>query len=125
MFKSLLSADDSSRSRLPLSLHGGPMSNPTNRNSYPSEEEMRNTRLARGLRAVAATVIVGGIVIAAFDNGLSSSRVAPGDGPIGQAGANDAAAPLVSPAADAPTSPPAVEDDPALGRLDRAMEQHG
>jgi hypothetical protein len=101
------------------------MRHQVNQSTYPSEEAMRNARLARGLRAVAATVIVGGIVIAAFDSGLPSSRVAPGDGPIGPAGASGTAAPIVSPAADAPTSPPAVVDDPALGRLDRAMEQHG
>lgn len=101
------------------------MRNQTNRSNYPTEEEMRNTRLARGLRAVAATVIIGGIVIAAFDSGLSSSRVTPGDAPIGQAGATGTAAQLGSPAADAPTSRPADVDDPGLGRLDRAMEQHG
>ncbi len=101
------------------------MRNRTNRSNDASEEEMRNTRLARGLRALAATVIVGGIVIAAFENGLSSSRVAPGGGPIGRAGATDTAAPLVSPAPDAPTAPPAIVDDPSLSRLDRAMEQHG
>ena len=101
------------------------MRNQTNRSNYPSEEEMRNTRLARGLRAVAATVIVGGIVIAAFDSGLSSSRGSPGDAPIGQAGATGTAGPLGSPAPDAPTSRPSDADDPALGRLDRAMEQHG
>jgi len=101
------------------------MRNQTNRSNYSSEEEMRNTRLARGLRAVAATVVVGGIVIAAFDSGLSSSGVTPGDAPVGQAGATGTAAPLISPAADAPTSRPAVVDDPELGRLDRAMEPHG
>lgn len=101
------------------------MRSQTKRSNYPSEEEMRNTRLERGLRAVAATVIVGGIVIAGLDGGLSSSRVAPGVAPIGQVGATGTAAPLVSPAADAPTSRPSDADDPALGRLDRAMEQHG
>lgn len=101
------------------------MRNRTSRSNDPSEEEMRNTRLARGLRALAATVIVGGILIAALDNGMSSSRVAPGDGPIERAGATDTAAPLDSPVADAPTAPPAIVDDPSLSRLDRAMEQHG
>jgi hypothetical protein len=101
------------------------MRNQMNQSTYPSEEAMRNTRLARGLRAVAATLIIGGIVIAALDDGVSSSRVMPGDVPIGQTDSTGTAAPLVRPAAGAPTSRPADVDDPALGRLDRAMEQHG
>ena len=36
--------------------------------SYESEQAMRNVWLVRGLRAVAAALVVGGIVLAAFDH---------------------------------------------------------
>ena len=39
-----------------------------------TDEEMRAVRLARGLRAVAASVIIGGIVIAAFEADPTAER---------------------------------------------------
>ena len=93
--------------------------------THPSEEAMRNTRLALGLRALAATVIVGGIVIAALDNGVPSNRAMPGGAPIGQVDLYGTAAPLVTPATEAPASRATGAEDPALGRIDKAMEQQG
>jgi hypothetical protein len=45
-----------------------------NRMSVRTDEEMRTARLARGLRAVAATMIVGGSVIAALDTDPTTER---------------------------------------------------
>jgi hypothetical protein len=89
----------------------------------PSEDDIRNARLARGLRAVAATVIVGGIVIAALDTTAPVPRNAPRDS-IDQVDSTASGVPLVSPAADvAPRI--SGQEDPALQRVDKAMEQHG
>lgn len=52
--------------------------------SYESEEAMRNVWLARGLRAVAAALVVGGIVLAAFDGDVPPLRVSPFEAPTGQ-----------------------------------------
>lgn len=89
-----------------------------------SEDTLQNTRLARGLRAVAATLIVGGIVIAALETGEPVSRAVPGDIPSSQiqpGGATGAA----GPAAVSPAALPAGGVEPMLERLDRTMEQHG
>jgi hypothetical protein len=45
-----------------------------NRMSVRTDEELRTARLARGLRVVAATMIVGGIVIAALDTEPTTER---------------------------------------------------
>ena len=45
-----------------------------NRMSVRTDEEMRTARLARGLRALAVTMIVGGIVIAALDTDPTTER---------------------------------------------------
>lgn len=75
-----------------------------NPGTYPAEEEIRNARLARGLRALAATLIVGGIVIAALDNGIPSSRAKRGEAPVGQFNSDGRVAPRVGPAADVPAA---------------------
>lgn len=87
-----------------------------NRMSLRTEEEMRNARLARGLRAVAATVIIGGIVIAAFETTVPERPTSPTALPV-----------LGTSTSSEPTgvmTPPSVSE-PLLDRIDRTMEQHG
>jgi hypothetical protein len=85
-----------------------------------SDEDLRLKRMAHGTRAVAAAVIVGGIVIAAFESAPTTDRARVHE-----------AAPASSdftggePAGAAGVVPSAGEIDPALRRLDRAMESHG
>lgn len=100
------------------------MSNPVDSSMHTADDTLQNTRLARGLRAVAATLIVGGIVIAAMETGAPESRTAPGDGAssVIQPGA---ATGVVTPAAISPDARPAGGAEPLLDRIDRAMEQHG
>lgn len=90
---------------------------------HPSEDVIRNAQLACGLRALAATLIVGGIVIAALQTEGSSSGAMPIETPSGQVDPNRAAGGVT------PTGvPPARQGtrvEPALERLDRAMEQQG
>lgn len=82
-----------------------------------NDEELRNARMARGLRAVALSLVIGGIVLAALD----TTHAPRGE----QRDAADAivdtatGVPLVS-----PTSRPAG-DEPALRQVDHAMEGHG
>jgi hypothetical protein len=91
------------------------------RAQLPSDDEIRNIRLARGLRAVAATMVVGGIVLAAFDT-THAPRNVPRD--ASEAVVDYATGiPLVSPAPD--VAPASGADDPALRRVDHAMENHG
>ena len=66
-----------------------------NRMSVRTDEEMRTARLARGLRAVAVTMIVGGIVIAALDTDPTTEREV------------------------------SREKQPALERIERSMERPG
>jgi hypothetical protein len=94
--------------------------------SQQSEDEMRTVRLARGLRAVAASVIVGGIVIAAFEADPtavdSTSRGAGGDAEENFA----TGVPPVSPTQASPLSAPASREiEPVLERIERSMEHHG
>lgn len=96
--------------------------NPMTQQSFQSDEEVLNARLARGLRAVAASVIVGGIVIAALDMTPQPSGSAPQDG-IERS--SSSAAPRVSPASDAGPMPSTGQEDPALKRTDGAVEEHG
>lgn len=98
------------------------MSNHYDSSMHPSEDALQNTRLARGLRAIAATLIVGGIVIAALETGEPGSR-AIGNVPSG-AVQPDGAAPL-APTLVSPAARPAGSPDPMLERLDHGMEQHG
>ena len=84
-----------------------------------TDEEMRTMRLARGLRAVAATVIVGGIVIAALRHGsdggardVARCHRRPGRSPLASAQAHR-------------VGPASREIEPALERIERSMEHHG
>lgn len=91
------------------------------RAQLPSDDEIRNIRLARGLRAVAATMVVGGIVLAAFDS-PHAPRSVPRD--ASEAVVDYATGiPLVSPASD--ITPAGSADDPALRQVDHGMENHG
>lgn len=86
-----------------------------------SDEDLRLKRMAHGTRAVAAAVIVGGIVIAAFE-----STSAPDHARVLEAAPAASDFTRGEPAAGAPNVVPAAgETDPALRRLDRAMESHG
>jgi hypothetical protein len=89
--------------------------------SIRTDEEMRTMRLARGLRAVAATVIVGGIVIAAFDTVPTAERELSRDAIADPAGSPAIGAPLFSAARSAPAS---REVEPALERIERSTEHH-
>jgi hypothetical protein len=100
------------------------MSNDYGSSTQGPEDTIQSTRLARGLRAVAATLIVGGIVIAALETGEPVSRSVPGDTPFSQI-RSGAATGEATPTAVSPTTPPSLGADPMLERLDRAMEQHG
>jgi hypothetical protein len=94
--------------------------------THPSEEAMRNTRLARGLRAVAATLIVGGIVIAAFDTAPTAGRSTPQGTGVDPVESDATGVPLVNPTRESPVSAPAAQDDDrALGRVEKSMESHG
>lgn len=100
------------------------MRNPIGSSMHMAEDTLQSTRLARGLRAVAATLIVGGIVIAALETGGPESRTAPGDG-ASSAIQPGAATGVVTPTAISPAARPAGGAEPLLDRIDRAMEQHG
>lgn len=71
--------------------------------SIRTDEEMRTVRLARGLRAVAATVIIGGIVIAAVDTVPTIER---------------------STSRDDTADPALREIELAPERIERSMEHH-
>jgi hypothetical protein len=87
---------------------------------------MRAIRLARGLRAVAASLIVGGIVIAAFDTAPTVGRSTPRDAGVDPVENHATGVPLVSPTQESPVSAPAAQDDdPALSRVEKSMESHG
>jgi len=88
--------------------------------SYESEQAMRYVWLARGLRAVAAALVVGGIVLAAFDGDVPSLRISPFEAPTGQR-APGTTAPNATPPASGAAG--AAESD--LNRVDRAMEYQG
>lgn len=86
-----------------------------------SEEEARNARLGYGLRAVAVSVVVGGLAIA-----VAESMMPAGDhvaAPIMQAPARGTLlAPTAAPDA-APT--PREADDPMLNRHEEGVVHHG
>lgn len=87
-----------------------------------TEDEARYLRLARGMRAVAATLIVGGIVIAAIDMAPSASLSSPDDA-VGPADSQATGLPLVNPATDSILAP--GQEDPALKRVDGATDPYG
>jgi hypothetical protein len=82
---------------------------------------MRTMRLARGLRAVAATVFVGGIAIAALDSGPTAELGLSRNATTDPAGSPAIGAPLFS---AEPSSPASPELEPALERIERSMEHH-
>jgi hypothetical protein len=86
------------------------------RMSLRTQEEVRNARLARGLRAVAATVIIGGIVIAAFETTVPERPASPAVLPVLGIGTTSDPAGLLAPPSGS---------EPLLDRIDRTMEQHG
>lgn len=89
-----------------------------------SEEEARNTRLARSLRAVVASVIVGGIAVIIVETMLPASRSVAVNAPAISAPARNA--PLVTPAATLPDAAPAPRDaDPQLRRMEEGVIHHG
>ncbi len=91
-----------------------------------TDEEMRAVRLARGLRAVAASVIIGGIVIAAFEADPTAERSTSRGAGVVAAEDSATGVPLASPTQVAPVSVPASREiEPALERIERSMEHHG
>ncbi|HSQ10879.1 MAG TPA: hypothetical protein VLN25_09745 [Burkholderiaceae bacterium] len=77
-------------------------------------------RLARGLRAVAATVIIGGIAIAALDTTPTTELEISRDAIADPAGSPAIGAPL---SAD-PSAPASRELESPLERIERSMEHH-
>ena len=78
-------------------------------------------RLARGLRAVAATVIIGGIAIAALDATPTTELEISRDAIADPAGSPVIGVPLFS--AD-PSAPASRELESPLERIERSMEHH-
>lgn len=87
-----------------------------------SEEEARNARLAYGLRAVAVSVVVGGLAIAVAESMMPA--IDHGAAPIMQAPARGI--PL-APGATPPDAAPAAReaDDPMLNRHEEGVVHHG
>jgi hypothetical protein len=92
----------------------------SSRGTYESEEALRNVWLARGLRAVAAALVVGGIVLAAFDGDVPSIRISPFEAPTGHRAPGTTAPNAITPASGA-----AGADEPDLNRVDNGMEYQG
>lgn len=92
------------------------------RTSQQVDEDLRIVRLARGLRAVAATVIVGGIVIAAFDTVPTTERLTSHDAIADPAENAALSVPRSRPALSGPES---REVEPAVERIERSMEHPG
>jgi hypothetical protein len=90
--------------------------------SMRADEDLRMVRLARGLRAVAATVIVGGIVIAAFDTTPTTERLTSRDVIADPAEDSATSVPRISPERSAPSL---REIEPDLERIERSMEHQG
>ncbi len=89
--------------------------------SFRTNEEILNARLVRVLRAVAASVIVGGMVIAALDMAPQPSGSPSADG---IEGSSSSAVPRVGPASEEGLMPATGQEDPALKRTDGAAEHH-
>ena len=96
----------------------------------PTDDEIRYVRLARGLRAIAAALVVGGIVVATFETAAPpTQRVRPSDGTPQDARAYAVVEPHVAMATAAPAAQAVVaaarNADPASARLERDKEQRG
>lgn len=86
-----------------------------------SEEDARNVRLGYGLRAVAVSVVVGGLAIAVAESMMPTSD--PVVAPVMQAPARGT--PL-APAATPDAAPAARDaDDPMLNRHEEGVVHHG
>jgi len=87
-----------------------------------SDDDLRLKRVAHGTRAVAAAVIVGGIVIAAIESAPASNRFHALD-------ATSATTEIwtgeFATGAAASAVPEVQETDPALQRVDQAVEHRG
>jgi hypothetical protein len=114
-------ADTSLRSDWAVATEGKIQMHSATKQSLQTDEQMLNARLARGLRAVAASVIVGGMVIAALDMAPQPSGSASGN-EIDRS--SSSAIPRVSPASDEGLMPSTGQEDPALKRADGSVENH-
>ena len=97
------------------------MRNQIGKSGAPTEDEAKYLRLARGMRAVAATLIVGGIVIAAIT--APSASLSSPDDVVGPADSQATGLPLVNPATDSILAP--GQQDPALKRVDGVTDPYG
>jgi hypothetical protein len=93
-----------------------------------SDDEIRFVRLARGIRALAAALVVGGIVISIFETAPPAQRARPTDAAPEDARAYafvepHAAMAIAAPAAEAAGAARTV--DPAQARLDRDNGHRG
>lgn len=95
----------------------------------PSDDEIRYVRLARGMRAIAATFIVGGVVVTMFETAPLAPRARPTDATPEDARAYAIAEPHAAMAAAAPAAHADVaaarDSDPALARHDPGRARHG
>ena len=86
------------------------------------DDDLRLKRMAHGTRAVAAAVIVGGIVIAAIESAPTSNRFHALDA---TSAATEISTGESAAGAAASAVPEAQESDPALQRVDQAVEHRG
>ncbi len=94
-----------------------------------SDDEIRYVRLARGMRAIAAALVVGGIVVATFETAPPPQRVRPTDATPEDARAYAVVEPHAAMATAAPAAQAVVaaarDTDPAHTRLDRGKDLRG
>ena len=99
------------------------------RRSHPlSDDEIRYVRLARGMRAIAAALVVGGIVIAIFETAPPAQRARPTDAAPEDARAYAFVEPYAAIAIAAPAAQAVVAArnvDPAQARLVRGNGHRG
>ena len=89
-----------------------------------SEESMRNRRLVRGLQAVVASVIVGGLGVVAVETMLPPGRSVTANAPAAPAPARSV--PLAAPAgARTDAAPAPAAGEPLLQRIEHSVTDHG
>ena len=95
----------------------------------PSDDEIRHVRLARGMRAVAASLVVGGIVVATFETAPPTQRVRPTNATPEDARVYAVFEPHAAMATAAPAAQAVVaaarDTDPAHARLGRGKDLRG
>ena len=100
-----------------------------NKSLPPTDDEIRYVRLARSLRAVAAALVVCGLVIAMFEASTPAQRVRPTDNQPEDARAYALVEPHAAMAtatpADASLVAAARDLDPGYPHLDRGNEHRG